>query len=386
MIRKRTAIAIEPLLLITLLFLLLGADSLSDQIRSAQAAGRYSEAARLYSQLIAQGTDTPEVRSNCGVMLYLAGNPRGALEQLQVALSREPSLTAANLFAGLAEFDLGHPRAALPYLQTAQKFDPSRPAPLLGLGKVYVALRDYQRANQVYAQAAAMDSQLAEAWYGLGVTERSLAEEKLNTAARTGNATDPVTKQQIQELLQRALQALNRAVALDPNSARTHLLMAESLSDSGKLVDAVPEYQTAIRLDPHLNAAYLGLASEYWKQRQFDRALPLLQQVLRKAPKDAEANGMMADILEHNGDIDRAQRYAETALAGNPDLIQTRVVLARVYLARHQPKPAIAELQKVASADPDGSYHFLLYRAYRDAGDQAAAKQAMAEFQRIRSQ
>ena len=43
---------------------------------------------------------------------------------------------------------------------------------------------------------------------------------------------------------------------------------------------------------------------------------------------------MIADILQHNGDIPGAEHYAEIALAGNPELIETRVVLARVYLAK----------------------------------------------------
>jgi predicted Zn-dependent protease len=139
-----------------------------------------------------------------------------------------------------------------------------------------------------------------------------------------------------------------------------------------------------MKLDPHLEAAYLGLASQYWKRRQFDDALPLLKHVLAKSPKDPEANGMMADILQHSGDNANAERYAEIALAGNPDLIQTHVVLARIYVARNESKLAIAELQKVISADPDGSYHFLLYRAYRQAGDEQAAKSALADFQRLR--
>ena len=92
----------------------------------------------------------------------------------------------------------------------------------------------------------------------------------------------------------------------------------------------------------------------------------------------------MADILEHKGDDAGAIQYAEIALEGNPNLIETRIVLARVYLAKQEPKLAIAELRKVISADPDGSYHFLLYRAYRQAGDEEAAKAAMAEFQQLR--
>ncbi len=358
--------------------------ALADQIRSAQSSGNYAEAAKLYSQLIVGGTDTPEIRSNCGVMLHLAGKNREAMEQFRVALRQNSDLVGANLFAGLTELDLGDPALSLTYLKRAQQADPRRPAPLLGIAKAYVALRQYELANESYSKAAALDAGLAEAWYGVGVTDRSLAEQLLNRAARSADKNGS-SKKKAQELLDNALKALGRAIELDPDSARTHLIMAESLSDAGKLPEAVAEYETAIKLDPHLDAAYLGLASQHWKQREFEQALPLLKQVLLKSPKDAEANGMMTDILQHSGDDANAKRYAEIPLAGNPNLIETRVVLARVYVARQEPKQAIAELQKVISADPDGSYHFLLYRACRQAGDEQAAKTAMAQFQQLRN-
>jgi tetratricopeptide (TPR) repeat protein len=317
-------------------------------------------------------------------MLHLAGKNREAIEQFRIALRQNPALASANLFAGLSEFDLGSLDNALTYLKKAQELDPSRPAPLLALGKVYVARRDYAQANALFAQATNLDANLAEAWYGLGVTDRSMAEEILNHAARAGATNSDTTKQKVQHLLDGAMQALTRAAELDPNSAHTHLLMAESLSDAGKQVEAISEYQAAMKLNPALDGAYLGLASQYWKQHQFDQALPLLKHVLLKSPSDPEANAMMADIDEHGGNYPSAQRCAQTALRGNPDLIQARVVLARVYLAKQQPKLAVSELQKVIAADPDGSYHFLLYRAYRDSGDQRAAQQAMAQFQQLR--
>jgi tetratricopeptide (TPR) repeat protein len=375
---------VATLLYLGVTFCLPAQDELADQIRSAQAAGNYAQAAQLYLKLIAYGSDAPEVRSNCGIMLHLAGRNREAMAQFRVALRENPSLASANLFAGLTEFDLGDVKAALPYLKRAQELDPSRPASLLALGKAYVALREFELANQAYRKAIALDSSLAEAWYGAGVTDRSLAEELLNRAAREGKSKIDSTDSRVQQYLNEALRALSRAIELDPDSARTHLIMAESLSDAGRIAEAIPEYQKALKLDPGLEAGYLGVATEYWKQSQFNEALPFLKHVLLKSPKDPEANGIMADILEHNGDSAGATQYAQIALEGNPNLIETRVVLARVYLAKQQPKLAIAELSKVISADPDGSYHFLLYRAYRQAGDEEAAKAAMAEFQQLR--
>ncbi|HEX4770256.1 MAG TPA: tetratricopeptide repeat protein [Bryobacteraceae bacterium] len=361
-------------------------EQLADQIRSAQSSGDYARAAALYAQLIKSGTDTPEVRSNYGIMLHLAGKNHEAMEQFRIALKARPALSSANLFAGLTLIDLGEMKEAVPYLKRARELDPDRPTPVLALGKAYVGLRQYDAANECYQRAVNLDNNSAEAWFGLGITYRSRAEQRLNYAARQGKAQSNPDQAAINDLLNNALKALTRAAELDPNSARTRLLMAESLADQGSFANAISEYQTAIKLDPSLDAAYLGLATEYWKQSEFDLALPLVQKVLAKTPNDPEANGIMADIQQHNGDNAAAKKYAEIALAGNPNLIETHIVLARVYLLTKQPQSAIAELQKALPADPDGSYHFLLYRAYKMMGDDTAAQQAMADFQHLRHQ
>ncbi|MBV8707726.1 MAG: tetratricopeptide repeat protein, partial [Acidobacteriaceae bacterium] len=140
--------------LIILFSIGVSAQDLAEQIRAAQSSGHPEEAARLYLQLIAAGTDTPEVRSNCGVMLHLAGRNREAIEQFRIALQQNPALIGANLFAGITELDLGEPKQALPYLKRAQGSDPQHAAPLLALGKAYVALRDYRLANESYSKAA----------------------------------------------------------------------------------------------------------------------------------------------------------------------------------------------------------------------------------------
>ena len=361
------------------------AEDLTGAIRAAQSGGDYQKAAQLYRQLIAEGTDSPEVRSNLGLVLHLAGNNQDAMEQFKIALRQNPALISANLFAGLTEVDLGEPEQALSLLKKALQLDPQSPAPLLALGKAYVALRDYGSANENYFKATQLNPKLAEAWYGVGITDRSLAEQRLNKVARGGSSVDKQSlESEAKQLLDRALQALTRAVELDPSSARRHLILAESFSEAGRLVDAIPEFQAAIQLDSTSEAACLGLATAYWRQRQFPDALPLLKRVLAASPRDPEANAMLADILEHDGDQDAAGMHARMALAGNPDLLQARVVLGRIYLARGQLEPAIAELRQVAGADPDGSYHFLLFRAYKQAGNEEAARAALAEYERLR--
>jgi tetratricopeptide (TPR) repeat protein len=354
-------------------------EDLSVRIQAAQKEGRYAEAADLYRQLIASGADGAEIQSNYGVMLYLSGKSRESLDQLRIALRANPKLASANLFAGLAEVGVGQPKAALDYLNRAKQLDPASPAPLVALGQAYTALRQYRLANESYVKATVIDSNLPEAWYGAGITYRSLADQELNRIARG----EPASRDKAKAFLADAQKSLARAVQLDPASPRAHLILAESLRDEGNLTEAVREYQTVIKLDRSMEAAYLGLATTYWKNRQFDEALPLLQHVLAQSPADPEANGIMADILEHEGQYDRAKRCAEIALRGNPNLIETRVVLARIYLAQSEPKLAIDQLQKVLNADRDGSSHFLLYRALKQTGDDQQATAALAKYQEL---
>lgn len=349
---------------------------LAKRIRAAQTAGRYEEAAKLYRDLIGSGTDSPEVRSNYGIMLHLAGRNREAVEQFQIALRASPALVAANLFDGLSKLDLGRPREALAHLKRARDLDAKNSAPALALGRAYVALRDFNNANLAYTDATKRDQNSAEAWFGVGITDRSLAEDRIGRAARG----EPLDANETQRLLDAAFQALRRAAELDPQSARVHLILGESLRDSNKLVEAIPEYEAAIRLQPRMEAAYLGLATTYWKQGQWDDVMPPLKRALDLSPQDPEAHAILADILFHRDDMTGAEKQAQLALAENPKLAVTRVVLARIHLTRHEPDKAIAELKHVLDVDPDGSYHFLLWRAYKLLGNTAEAQAALDEY------
>lgn len=358
---------------------LAASDQLLDHIRGAQSSGDFELAASLYRQLIATGEDSAEIRSNYAAMLHLSGHEREAVAQARIALSRNPKLTAPNVIAGTALLQLGQAREALPYLERAHRQDQASIAPLLGLGQGYVAIRDYSRSNAAYFEATKLDPNSAEAWYGLGITYRSLADTLIK---KSPMGTIPP---EAQRSLEQALQALAKAVAIEPNSSRAHLILAESYRDSGKYLEAIDEYKIALKLSTDNTPAELGLATMYWKANESEDAVPLLKRVLAKLPYDAEANGIMAEILVRRGEFEAATPYAKRALDGNPGLMQVRFALAKIYLAKNQPEPAILELQKAAPADPDGSYHYLLHRALMEAGRDLEAAAALEEFKRRRN-
>ncbi|MEO8661677.1 MAG: tetratricopeptide repeat protein, partial [Bryobacteraceae bacterium] len=354
-----------------------GGQDIADQIRAAQSTADYPRAAKLYAELIASGEDSAEIRSNYGAMLYFAGRDREALEQLRLALKGNPKLTAPNLLAGMSLTRMGQWKDAVPYLERARLQQPSSTAPLLALGKAYVGLRDYRRAREAYVTATEMDSSNGEAWYGAGITARSLADAVLKKNREAGAESA--------ELLRDSMKALTRAVELDPASPHGHLILAESLRDSGKFAEALAEYETVLRLSPKDAAANLGLATTYWKTGDPEKAVPHLEVVLAALPEDTEANGIMANVLVRRGDFSKALPFAQKALARNPDLAQVRFSLAKIYMEQGHTENAVRELGKIAAIDPDGTYHFLLARALRSLGRGAEAEEALAKFRQLRA-
>ena len=356
-------------------FVCTGAD-LIEKAREAQGRGDYRAAAEAWRNVVESQPDNAEARSNFGVMLHLAGEDKQALEQFRRALREKPGLIAANLFAGVALVNLGRPREAIGYLEHARSKDGSSVAPGLALARAYVALREFDKANGYYREASERDASNAEAWFGLGITYRNLADSELRKRGGTESA-------EAKRLLAQALDALTHAVDLDPQSERVHLIRGESLRDARHLQDSIQEYQIAIRLRPGSAAAYLGLATTYWKSGEIDSVLAPLRRALELSPRDPEGNGIMADLLVRQGDFVGATRHAKVALEGNPGLFHVRAVLAKVYLAQERADLAVLELKKAAPFDITGSYYFLLYRALKQLGREQDAGAALEKYKQI---
>jgi tetratricopeptide (TPR) repeat protein len=365
---------------------------LAREAASAQTRGDYQSAASLYQQLLQAGQDSPELHSNLGVMLYLTGNDRGAIEQFHIALARKPELLASNLFSGLSLVRLGRPRDALAFLKKAEEEQPNALAPLLAIGRANVAVKDIQSAREAYRRATELNPNSAEAWYGRGITSRELADQMLNQASHGGQRAD-LAKGSPQagaarKDLDEAETSMSRAIALDPNGIHTHLILGEAFRVSGEAEKSIGEYQAAIKGKPNSVAAYLGLANTYWKFDRYDEAMTALKKVLSLSPADPEANGIMAYLLVSENKLKQAEPLAQRALAGRPDLLFVHAALAKIYLAQGELSKALPELEAAAPGDEDGSYHYLLFQTLRKLGraqEAAAALQvSQQESKRVR--
>jgi tetratricopeptide (TPR) repeat protein len=70
---------------------------------------------------------------------------------------------------------------------------------------------------------------------------------------------------------------LKRAIELDPNLAKAHLLLADTLAGRSDYEAAIPEYESAIRLDHSLNDAHYRLALAYKRVGKQDLSVREMQ-------------------------------------------------------------------------------------------------------------
>ena len=122
--------------------------------------------------------------------------------------------------------------------------------------------------------------------------------------------------------------ALRRAVASAPGSARARSDLALALSMQEKFPDAVAEIKKAVALEPR-NPRYLvqyGMAL-YASGRPAEAA-PILRKAVTLSPGQTQAEFLLAAAYADSGD-DRASAAFDRALKADPDNVRARGLYAR---------------------------------------------------------
>jgi tetratricopeptide (TPR) repeat protein len=179
-----------------------------------------------------------------------------AIEVFQQASSRYPSSPRLQIGLGMALYAKGDYDQAVKALLKGADLNPSDPRAYLFLSKAYD--RSPEQVNDVierFHKFAELQPRNAQAQYYYAM---SLWKGK--------RAQDPnLNLIEIQSLLK-------KSVALDPKLSEAHLQLGNVYSDQNKHADAIPEYLTALKLNPDLADAYYRLGQAYVRTGEKDRA------------------------------------------------------------------------------------------------------------------
>ena len=171
---------------------------------------------------------------------------------------------------------------------------------------------------------------------------------------------------------------------VNPDSARVHEILARYHSERQQLAAARTEYEAALRLQPELPDLHLGLGTVYWQSGDWTRAQAELTRALKLSPGSAVAAYELGDSYVQQHEWQQAVDYLQRALADPAVERKARLDLAKAQDELGNRIAAIEELTLLAKDDRDGEVHYRLAMAYRQMGDTAKAKAALATSESLR--
>lgn len=118
-----------------------------------------------------------------------------------------------------------------------------------------------------------------------------------------------------------AIIAFTAAIEIDPNRAEAYVGRGDAYIGSGETEDnltaALADYEAAIALDETMPTAWLGLADVYIRQGDYDKALEVLKEALKKTGSDQSIVDKIAEIkggelTDSSGNVRRKNCYDDS--------------------------------------------------------------------------
>jgi tetratricopeptide (TPR) repeat protein len=184
-----------------------------------------------------------------------------------------------------------------------------------------------------------------------------------------------------------AFKALARFQQLEPDSAKSHLLLGDIYRQRDRFDDAQGEYSKALALTPGDTAALFGLASAYLSDNNIEKAKETAQAALAGSPDDPELNLIMAETMISRHEYEQAEPYLLKSLHAKPQMLpRMHALIGKAYAETGRVQEAIVQLKLGASSDEDGSVQYFLARLYRQLGDTKDASEALNRMKSIKQE
>jgi len=227
--------------------------------------------------------------------------------------------------------------------------------------------KDADMAAKYFERATQLDPSYALAWVGL---------------SRVHNWQANIGRIPAEEGHRRAREAVERALALNPNLAEAHALMGRIKQQVDcDWVGADASIQRAIALEPGdpefvrlaaSSAAFLG---------RLDEALPLHRRAVDLDPLNADSWEQLAETEFFMGQLDEAVADFKKALELNPDVVAAHMMLSQIYVIQERPQHALPEVELVRDAPVRANLYPMAYYALgREKESDAALSELIAKY------
>jgi tetratricopeptide (TPR) repeat protein len=325
-----------------------------------------------------------EAHYNLGTARVRAHQLSAAVVEFRIALQYKPGMTTAHNSLASVLMDLGKAAEAESEFREALRLDPQLVPALVNLGKLCADKGENEEAEKLLRQAVVDDRNSEQAHLNLGLVLAKLqkfteAEGEVDQAlklapedspalaaagrvkARLGKSAEGVAllrkavtlspQSALMHLdlgmvlaesydLSGALAENSEAVRLAPDSAFAHLNRGRGLLDLGRNAEAKPDLEYARRLAPQMPEPCYFLALIEKQAGHYDRAIVLLQRVVKLQPRNATAWNLLGQSLEYQSQSQAAIAAWRHAIEIAPDNTEALWSLARAVKPDHPDEAA----------------------------------------------
>ena len=210
-----------------------------------------------------------------------------------------------------------------------------------------------EQSNDLYRQSLAIDPDFAPAWSGLGTN--------FFWAGYFGRL-------QYDEAFALALEATNKSLALNPDSASAHALLGGiALLYEGDHREAAKHYQHALKLDPS-NSENLSMAAlQLERLGRMKETIALREYLVTNDPANSRSHFYLGISYLRGGQPNNAIASFQTVLALEPSYVSAHFRIGVALLFKDEAEAALTEMK----LEPTEAYRwFGLTMAYYATGQQ----------------
>jgi len=171
-----------------------------------------------------------------------------------------------------------------------------------------------------------------------------------------------------------AARAQSKSSEVDP---RVQQLYAEAkdAEAQGDQNTAIAKYQSILQIAPSLGPAYNNLGALYLRQREYAKAVDILQKGLKVDPQMPSASALLGISLYEMGDYARARARLEAALRANPKDSNVEMTLANDLVKLNEPEAAAIHLREITEREPKNQLaYYQLGKVYMQLSQEALSK------------
>jgi tetratricopeptide (TPR) repeat protein len=336
-----------------------------DRFRQATEAmrnGNLEEAGEGFAAVIKQAPTFAEAYLNLGLVREEQGRHEEAITSFQKALALKPRMRGANLFLGVADFHLNQLDKAVAAIEKETAGYPKDASAWMWLGVVRLAQEKPEEAAEALDKAA------------------NFAPDDMDILYHRGRAHLLVSKR-----------SYGRMFRVDPHSWRVHQIIAQANAEAERHMDAIAEYQAAIKLAPAQPGLHEELGSEYRNLGKTQEAEDAYLRELEIDPNNVLAKYKLGVVTVEKGDGRKGRELIEAALRAKPGLLHSDYNLGRAEMLLGNDAAAAQRLERATSAP--GSDLEVIQQAwyqlgivYRRLHRMEDAQKAMATFQKLKDE